>query len=497
MDGGSSIAVGDVVLDKYRVERVIGAGGMGLVVAARHVALDELFAIKLMLPSFAADREAQQRFLREARAAARLKGDHVAKVQDVGCLADGTSYMVMEYLAGEDLKKVIRKQGPLPVERAVEYTLQACKALREAHALGIVHRDIKSANLMLVPRPDGPPRVKLIDFGISKHTGAVDDLTANNWTGGSPLYMPPEQIRSAKRVDVRADVWSIGVVLYELLAGTTPFRATSIAAVMHRVLYEDPTPIGDLRELLPPALSSAVMRCLSKRPEDRFPSVDALMEALVAALPGAVSEAGEGIVVTPPARVSLPSTPYETVASGAPASVTTACAAPRLSNTDLGFGPVPSAVPPPPSGTVAPARRALRAAVVAALVAVCGSGGGAAWVRLRSDSEVPANERMGTTDVSWGAAPAAVPMAPREPAAAVPPAASDAGGPALVVSPAETVSLGNGSASASGIPRVAPKAAAGEMPSAASREAGKKREPARPGGTAFTAPARRKPEPLY
>jgi hypothetical protein len=288
MDCGVHIGPGDVVLDKYRVERVLGIGGMGLIVAARHLVLDELFAIKLMLPSFAADREAQERFLREARAAARLKGDHVAKVQDVGCLPDGTSYMVMEYLEGEDLKKIVRRNGAFPIEDAVEYTLQTCKALREAHSLGIVHRDIKPANLMLVSLPDGAPRVKVIDFGISKHTAAVSEgLTTSSWAGGSPLYMPPEQVRSARTVDARADVWSVGAVLYELLTGVTPFHASSVAAVLQRVLNEDPVPPCVLRDSLSTALGAVVMRCLAKRPEDRFQSIDEVVEALRDAFPAA------------------------------------------------------------------------------------------------------------------------------------------------------------------------------------------------------------------
>ncbi len=504
MDSGVHIRPGDVVLDKYRVERVIGNGGMGFVVAARHVALEELFAIKLMLPSFAADPEAQERFLREARAAARLKGDHVAKVQDVGCLPDGTSYMVMEYLEGEDLKKMVRKNGPLPVDLAVEYTLQACRALREAHALGIVHRDVKLANLMLAPLPDGGRRVKVIDFGISKHTAAVlEDLTTNNWTGGSPLYMAPEQIRSAKRVDARADVWSIGIVLYELLTGTTPFRATSIAAVMNRVLYDDPVPVANLREGVPPALGDVVLRCLAKHPDDRFQSISELMEALSSAVAREALPPGEG--TARPARASLLSIPYDTSALGGSllygslASVT-AQAPQRPSSTEHGFTHVASTPPAAGPGATTPGRRALHAAVVVAVLVLSVSGVGLLWLRLGSEWG-PALDGSPWTSAAGAPAPGGPPVAAAPaPAAPEPPAASAPVVSVLLVKPASTVKSGAG-ASASGVvpPTSPPKSAPGESGIPQSKQTVSKKDPARPAGTGAAAagPSRRKPEPLY
>lgn len=497
MDGGVHIGPGDMVLGKYRVERVIGLGGMGFIVAARHVALGELFAIKLMLPSFSTDPEARERFLREARAAARLKGDHIAKVQDVGCLPDGTSYMVMEYLAGEDLKKIVRRSGAFPIGEAVEYALQTCMALREAHALGIVHRDVKPANLMLVPRPDGAPRIKVIDFGISKHTAdVVEGLTGNNWAGGSPSYMAPEQIRSARNVDVRADVWSMGVVLYELFTGVTPFHATSVPAVLHRVLHEDPVPPCVLRDTLPTALGDVVMRCLSKQPEDRYQTIDELVEALRAAAPGegAVPSCFEDL----PARASLLSIPYDTALPAVSSGAVTDGETPRPSSSALEFGAVASVPPAAPSAPRPPNRRALRAVGAAVLVALGAVMGGLLWLFVSPAARaVASGSGVFAGEAASEAAPA-VPAAPRPapPPPAPPPAPASASAPLVSPSPAETeIRIAMPGAASTSSP---PKTAAGEQTSAPSRPSTSRNQPARPQTRAAAAgAARRKPEPLY
>jgi serine/threonine-protein kinase len=318
------VGPGDVLLGKYRVEHVLGKGGMGVVVGARHLELGELFAIKFLLPHMLGQSEVLERFLREARAAARLRSEHVARVHDFGRMENGAPYMVMEYLEGSDLKAILRRQGPLPIEDAVTYVLQACDATAEAHALGLVHRDLKPANLFLIHRPNGSPCVKVLDFGISKRTGPdVLDLTATGAMLGSPLYMSPEQMARTKSVDARSDIWAMGVVLYELVVGQTPFRAQSITEVVSLVLMEEPMPPSQLRPDLPPALEAAILRCLRKRPEERFQSIAEFVSALRGAV-GLPAGAGFGVVgpvaVRPPAP-SNSGTPAMNAAEAAPVQV--------------------------------------------------------------------------------------------------------------------------------------------------------------------------------
>ena len=282
------IAAGQILLDKYRVERVLGQGGMGIVVAVRHIELGELFAMKFLLPEALAHPDAVERFLREARASARLKGEHVVRVQDVGRLPDGMPYMVMEHLAGSDLKHVLAQRGPLPVPEALTYVLQACEALAEAHAAGIVHRDLKPANMFLIPRRNRTPCVKVLDFGISKQMEreSVEQqaLTRTGMVLGSPLYMSPEQMLRTKEADPRGDIWSMGVVLHELLTGTLPFVADVLTELVGKVLQETPPPPSHSRPEIPPDVDAIVMTCLRKRREERFQTVDQLMDALQAAL---------------------------------------------------------------------------------------------------------------------------------------------------------------------------------------------------------------------
>ncbi len=278
-----SFQAGDILLGKYRVEHVLGRGGMGLVLAVRHIELGQLFALKVLLPAAQASASAVERFVREARAAARLKSEHVAKVVDVGRLEDGAPYMVMEYLEGSDLAAVLRSRGALPLAEAIEYLLPACEAIAEAHAAGIVHRDIKPANLFLARRANGSASVKVLDFGISKHSEADSiELTQTGAMLGSPLYMAPEQIRSTRAVDARGDIWSMGVVLYKLVTGVTPFRRTAAHELLVSVLEDEPTPPSSVRPGLPPELDAIILRALQKKPELRFQSIDELAAALVA-----------------------------------------------------------------------------------------------------------------------------------------------------------------------------------------------------------------------
>ncbi|WP_437662756.1 serine/threonine-protein kinase [Sorangium sp. So ce1182] len=273
---------GQVLAGKYRVERVIGAGGMGVVVAATHLQLEERVAIKLLLPAAARSRTLAERFVREARAAVKVKSEHVARVTDVGTLESGTPYMVMEYLSGSDLSDALRTGGPVPPQAAVEYVLQACEALAEAHAAGIVHRDLKPANLFLTRRADGSPCVKVLDFGISKvATGGADPrITDTKAVMGSPLYMSPEQLKSSRDVDARTDIWSLGVILFELLAGEPPFDGATMPQLCVAIMQGVPRPLAAFRADVPPALEAVVLRCLEKTPERRFHDIGELAEAL-------------------------------------------------------------------------------------------------------------------------------------------------------------------------------------------------------------------------
>ncbi|WP_233561521.1 serine/threonine-protein kinase, partial [Sorangium cellulosum] len=277
-----AIAPGDILLGKYRVENVLGRGAMGLVVAARHLALDDRVAIKVLLPKYVQDADILQRFLREARAAVRIRSQHVVRVADVGTLENGAPYMVMDHLEGKDLAAVLAESGPLAVPLAIELVLQVCEALAEAHAQGIVHRDVKPSNLFLTRNADGSPCVKVLDFGISKMTHAEDHaLTRAGGVLGSPLYMSPEQLRSASDVDGRADIYSLGVVLFQLLTGRTPFVAQELAQLVYLVTQGEPQRPRALRPDIPEPLEQVILAALARDRDRRFPTVADLALALV------------------------------------------------------------------------------------------------------------------------------------------------------------------------------------------------------------------------
>jgi serine/threonine-protein kinase len=272
------IGPGSTVDQKYWVERVVGRGGMGVVVAATHLQLGQRVALKFLHGDASYDPEAVARFLREARSAVRLRSEHVGRVLDVGTLDDGAPYIVMEYLEGEDLGALLARGGPLPVATAADLVLQACLALAEAHAARIVHRDLKPSNLFLTRRPDGTPLLKVMDFGIAKAHGTLHaEITASSAVIGSPPYMSPEQLRSARSVDARSDIWSLGVVLYELVSGRRPYVADSVTAMAVRIATEEPAP---LPPAVPRAYADVVMRCLARERERRFADVAALARAL-------------------------------------------------------------------------------------------------------------------------------------------------------------------------------------------------------------------------
>ncbi|WP_437539149.1 serine/threonine-protein kinase [Sorangium sp. So ce726] len=466
----TTIAPGDVLLGKYRVESVLGRGAMGLVVAARHLALDERVAIKVLLPKYVRDPEILQRFLREGRAAVRVRSQHVVRVADVGTLESGAPYMVMDHLEGRDLAAVLAESGRLAVPVAIELVLQVCEALAEAHAQGIVHRDVKPSNLFVTRNADGSPCVKVLDFGISKMTHAEDHaLTRVGGVLGSPLYMSPEQLRSSSDVDGRADIYSLGVVLFELLTGRTPFFAQELAQLVYLVTQGEPQRPRALRPDLPEPLEQVILAAIARDRDRRFPTVADLALALVPFAPPHARAAAERLFGA--LRGALPAGALPPGAPPAATAVTAAGATLPASTVPLDGGALTIA----PLGTTTrkPASRERRAAPIAIGIGVALVSGGLLLWRF-SDGAPSDIEREAASSASpQGAVPeprAAQPSAGPEPRPAQPSVAPDA-----AVGPA---------ASAPPPPSAAPGGPAEGPPPEARATAPAPQKPARPGGSA-------------
>ncbi len=279
---GIGVKAGDVLAGKYRIDKVLGSGGMGAVVAAHHIQLEDKVALKFLLPEALSKPEAVARFQREARAAVRIKSEHVARVSDVGQLENGAPYMVMEYLEGGDLEQMLTRSGTLPPEQAVDFVLQAGEAIAEAHTLGIVHRDLKPANLFCIRAADGHLSIKVLDFGISKviTPGSRHDMTRTASMVGSPMYMSPEQMQSSKDVDARTDIWSLGAILFELLSGRAPFIAETITELAVKVVNEPMPSLTELAPQVPPGLAQVAATCLEKSRDARYQTMSDLALAL-------------------------------------------------------------------------------------------------------------------------------------------------------------------------------------------------------------------------
>jgi serine/threonine-protein kinase len=433
---------GALIDGKYRVERVLGEGGMGIVFQATHVRLGQRVAIKMLHPTMLSKPEIVERFEREARAAAQLRSPNAVRVVDVDVTAEHLPYMVMEFLDGHDLAVELGARGRFRVPDAVDCVLQACRAMNEAHALGIVHRDLKPSNLFLA-REGASTVVKVLDFGISKMAATELDVhvTSTLATMGTPLYMSPEQIRSTKNVDARADVWSLGVILFELLAGRPPFTGSAMA-VSAAIVADPPPSLRELQPEVPESLEQVVLKALAKTPDARWPDVQSLAAALGPFAGGGVSILPAGArerVISSPSMASGP-----TLAAATPGV--------RVSPLARTEAPAPGTTPAPvitagswasqPAGTTRPRRG--RVAFLAALAAV-------PLVAIAVGAVVALRPSRSTSDVPVAAAPSA-----SQPAAAPSVVAAATAAPAPA--PAESVATSAVAAVSGAPPAVKPPA---------------------------------------
>lgn len=415
--------VGEVVGEKYRLVRLLGEGGMGTVYEARHDVIGRRFAVKFLHAELAGHPEILARFRREAQAAGSLENENIAAVTDFGTSPDGAPYIVMEFLEGQDLAKVLAQTGPLPIQRAAHILIQVCRGLFAAHGRGIVHRDLKPENLLLQTRGDGGDLVKILDFGIAKLKSTEHRPEAATRTGitlGTPYYMPPEQARGQKELDERADIYALGVILFELLSGQKPHNGENYNAILYSILMQAAPRIETYRPDLPPELATLVHRAMAADANERPQSVSELAEALAPYT---------GRSMTPPpttgpgSTVFLPQGPQQRSASTrAPVALTP---------------PTPSAYNPPP-----PSRKGLWVGLGVALVSTLGA---TAFFVSRSPTPEPAV--AATTPL-----PAPTPVAPPPPVVtAVPeiaptpalPAASAEPPPSVVAAPTPRVRAGS------------------------------------------------------
>jgi serine/threonine-protein kinase len=450
---------GEVLAGKYKVARVVGMGGMGAVVECRHVELGQRVALKFLLPETLQDAECVTRFSREAKAAVRLKSEHVARVTDVGKLENGAPYMVMEYLHGKDLAAKLEEHGPYEVSEAINYILQACEGVAEAHSIGIIHRDLKPRNLFMTKRPNGQPLVKVLDFGIAKNiSNASNDDTALNKISsliGSPHYIAPEQMTSSGVIDGRADIWSIGVCMFELLSGHMPFDAPTILELCTQVLDHPARSILEFRRDVPAGLVAIIERCLSKRPEDRYKDVGELATALEPFAPASMRGVAADICATlanppgdddspymqPPSNNSRLSAPPPAMAPGGLVARGLSNPPPmrslRITDPNLQKERRTTTIPPvsgdrPDRGT--------RTLYVFASLALIGAIGYAIWVRAMEQREVAHPPEVPTMPSGAPSASALAPPSATPPASATAPVIEPSAVPSTSASAAPSAS---------------------------------------------------------
>jgi tRNA A-37 threonylcarbamoyl transferase component Bud32 len=380
---------GAIFAEKYQIGGMIGQGAMAVVLEATHLQLRDRVAIKLLLPEWAKNPELVERFMREGRAATRIRSEHVVRVFDVG-VSDGHPYLVMEYLDGKDLDQVVAQEGHLSAETAIDYLLQACEAIAEAHVRGIIHRDLKPANLFLTRRADGSACVKVLDFGISK---ALEELPADmratspSAVMGSPHYMSPEQMLSAADVDVRSDIWALGAILYELLVGSPPFDGDTFAALSAAVLRDTAPLLTVARPDVPAGIAAVVARCLDKEPARRF--------ANVAELAGALAELGSDA-----ARASAERIARVLEGGAATVSVRAPRVAERTERSGRAISLVGRRTVPPLTG-----RGPVLGYAIAA-VAFLGVGSTIVWMIVKDDQAIHAAEQREQADAAAASASA-------------------------------------------------------------------------------------------
>jgi serine/threonine protein kinase len=429
----TQLTPGTVISGKYRVDSVLGRGAMGVVVAATHLELREAIALKFLYAKTDGSEDFKSRFRREAQVSAKLRNEHITRVLDVGTWREGAMYMVMEYLAGNDLRKMIRNQGPFPIGAAVEYIVQVCEGVAEAHAHGIIHRDLKPSNLLVTKRADGSDLVKILDFGISKWTSMGEEegeLTQTGVVLGSPKYMSPEQLFGAGSVDSRTDIWSIGAILYELIAGRPPYDQPSLARICADLAGNKPPPrLRDFRTEVTPELEGVVLHCLERSVDLRIQSVADLAGDLLAAV-------GSPYADQVRTRIRQTLDPAGTSAANSslrqPGGATGTYTSLAFADASASYPKTAGTAPSTHAGATLlssqdPARKRRQGMIAVAVLAIAGVGG---WLFLN-------RERPSTEDASASAPtaapppmPAATVPVPAAAAAATAPASTETGSPA-------------------------------------------------------------------